>query len=300
MNQIDPWAASAEKIKLLVESSFATRYDDLEATLEASSLAVALVEKWRNELPEDVVVAAWTQHGNALRLTSRYDEAESMLARAGELPVSDPPTGIHLLSVKASLHRNTGRYESAESLLVSALAAQQPLADPVGLSRIYNLLGICYVESGNRPQAFCAFQTALDLLGQGSPRDVLAATGHNLCHALVAAGRLEAASAALVSLGPLYRGLTSTRLLAKADWMRARLCRALKQLPAAQLAYERAYEILSTGPRSAELAVLVKEMKELPAANWPAPGFDPSRAVPGGSPCPPGALRHGGSPPPAT
>jgi len=300
MDPIDAQAAPAEKIKELVDSSFATRFENLEATLETSTRAVALVEESQVELPEDVVVAAWTQHGNALRLAGRYGEAETALARAGALPVCDLPTGIHLLGVKASLHRNTRRYASAEGFLLSALAAQQSLADPVGLARIYNLLGLVYSDSGDRLQALASFQTALDLLVQGSPRDALATTGHNLFHALIAEGRLEAASAALVSLEPLYQSLTSTRLLAKADWMRARLYRALKQLPASRLAYERAYERLSTDPRSPELAVLIKEVKDLPAAGWLAACRAPSRAGPGGSRSWPGGLRHGGLPPPTT
>src|SRR4051794_37130195 len=137
MDRLDTQAAApAEEIRELVDSSFAARFDDLEATLEKSILAVALVEESPKELPRDLVVAAWTQHGNALRLAGRYAEAETALARAGALPISDLPTSIHLLGVKASLHRNTRRYASAEGFLLSALAAQQSLGDPVGLVRI--------------------------------------------------------------------------------------------------------------------------------------------------------------------
>jgi len=93
--------------------------------------------------------------------------------------------------------------------------------------------------------------------------DVVALAGHNLFETLIAEGRLAAASAALVLLEPLYRRFTAARMSAKAEWMRAKLCRALNQLPAATLAYERAYKILSTEPRSPELAVLTKEMAEI-------------------------------------
>ncbi|HYU31206.1 MAG TPA: hypothetical protein VEW48_03520 [Thermoanaerobaculia bacterium] len=265
MNPIDRTALWAGKIRELIDASFASRYDDLVATLRNSMAAVALLNETHCELPVELVVAAWTQYGNALRLTGRYAEAERALARAGAFPVSDLPTRIHLLEVTASLYRVTGRYGSAKDLLVSGLAAQQSLADPAGLAQIYNQLGLVHSDAGDRHQAFRAFQTALNFLGPGSPPGILATTGHNLFHALIAAGKLETASVALVSLEPLYRRLTSTRLLAKADWMRARLCRALKQRSAARLAYERAYELLSTEPCSPELPVLAEEMGALPA-----------------------------------
>jgi hypothetical protein len=61
------------------------------------------------------------------------------------------------------------------------------------------------------------------------------------------------------------------RLAAKVEWMRARLCRELQQLHAARLAYERAYALLITEPRSPELSNLLKEMAELEAAMSKSP-----------------------------
>jgi tetratricopeptide (TPR) repeat protein len=153
-----------------------------------------------------------------------------------------------------------GRYESAKRSLVKALAAHESQADPVGLARTYNLLGLAHSESGNRNQALHAFQTAFSFLGQGAPLEILTTTGHNLFHTFLAAGRLDAAEAALASLEPLYSRLTSTRLAAKAAWMRARLSRRLRRMLAARHAYDRAYELMRTAQPSPELAELVQEM----------------------------------------
>jgi tetratricopeptide (TPR) repeat protein len=256
-------APYVKKIQDLVASSFDRRFDDLAATLRDARAAVALVEESPEEIPAELVVKAWTQHGNALRLTGRYAEAERLLDRAAALPVSDLPTRLHLLEVRSSLDRNTGRYESAVRSLDATLAAYESLADPVGLARIYNLLGLAHSESGDRSQALRAFQTALSFLGPGAPLDILATTGHNLFHTFVAAGRLEAAEAALASLEPFYSQLTSTRLAAKAAWMRARLFRRLRRLLAARRAYAQAYELLRTAQPSPELARLVQEMADV-------------------------------------
>lgn len=255
--------ASAERVRELVDAAFATRYQDLTAMLKASSQAVALAEEKSHELPPDLVVAAWTQYGNAFRIAGRYQEAERVLERAATLPASDLPTRVHLLEITANLHRNTGRFESAISILTSAIDAQKAGGDRDSLARTYNLLGITYFDQGDRQRALRAYQTALDLFGPDAPIDVVAMTGHNLVQALIADGRLAAATSALALLEPLYRRTTSARLAAKAEWVRARLCRELKQMPAAQLAYERAYALLSTDPRSPDLAALVKEMAEL-------------------------------------
>jgi tetratricopeptide (TPR) repeat protein len=252
-----------ETIKNLVDASYASRYADLATMLGHSIAAVALVDAVQAELPAELVARAWTQHGNALRLTGRYDEAECLLDRAAALPVSDLPTSIHLLEVRSSLDRNLGRYESAERSLADALAAHESLADPVGLARTYNLLGLALSESGDRSRALRAFQTAFSFLGQGAPLDILATTGHNLFHTFLAAGRLEAAEAALASLEPFYSRFTATRLVAKAAWMRARLFRLLRRRLAARRAYDRAYELLRTAQPSPELAQLVQEMADV-------------------------------------
>ncbi len=261
--------ASAERVKELLDSAFASRYHDHATMLRIASTAVALAEEKSHELPPDLVVAAWTLYGNALRIVGRYQEAERALERAAALPASDSSTRSNLLEVRASLYRNTGRIERAAQLLTTAIEAYKQTGDSQSEARTWNLLGIVYVDSGDRRQALRAFRTALALLGPDAPLDVVASTGHNLLEALIADGRLAAAASALVLLEPVYSRLTSTRMSAKAEWIRARLCRALQQFPVAQVAYERAYALLTTEPRAPELAVLVQEIAELEAAMKP-------------------------------
>ncbi len=263
--------ASAERVRELLNSAFATRYHDLEATLKTASMAVLLTEEKRGELPTDVIVAAWTEYGNALRLAGRNQESEKALERAAAEPTFDVPTRVHLYEVTASLHRNTGRFESAVRLIFSAIEAEQSIGNMDGEARHHNHLGIVYLDMDDRPRALSAFHSALQLFGPEAPVDVVVSTGHNLVKALIADGRLSAASSALMLLEPFYRRLTSARLSAKGEWLRARLCREMRLLPAAQLAYERAYELLITEPRSPELPNLIKEMAELEAAMNPEP-----------------------------
>lgn len=258
--------ANAGKVRELVDSAFATRYHDLEGTLKTASMAVVLAEEMRSELPADLIVAAWTEYGNALRMAGRYEEAERALERAAAEPTSDVPTKTHLLEVTASLHRNTGRFESAVNILHSAIEAEKSAGNTDAEARHHNHLGLVYEDMGDRPHALRAFKTALDLFGPDAPLDVVASTGHNLVKTLIADGRLSAAAAGVTLLEPFYRRLTSVRLAAKVEWMRARLCRELQQLHAAKLAYERAYALLITEPRSPELPNLAKEMAEFEAA----------------------------------
>ena len=257
--------ANAERVRELIDSAFATRYHDLEATLRSASMAVVLAEEMRSELPTDLIVAAWTEYGNALRIAGRYEEAERALKRAAKEPTSDLRTRIHLVEVTASLHRLTRRFESALDLLLSIVEAQKSLGNPDGEARTWNHFGLVCLDMGDRPRALRAFQTALDLLGPEAPLDVVISTGHNLLKALIADGRLSAAASGMALLEPFYRRLTSPRIAAKVEWMRARLCRELQHFHAAQLGYERAYAILITEPRSPELATLAKEMAELEA-----------------------------------
>lgn len=266
--------ASAVRVRELVDSAFASRYHDLATMLQLSSSAVALAEEKRHEISADLMVAAWTQYGNALRIAGRFPEAERALERASGPSASDPATRANLLEVKASLYRNTGRYASAAESLKAAVAEHQANADPLGEARTLNLLGIVYRDVEDLPRAFRAFRTALDLLGPAAPVDALAMTGHNLMETLIADGRLPAAASALALLEPFYRRITSARLGAKAEWLRARLCRELQQLPAAQLAFEQAHALLATEPRYPDLPEvpkLLEEIAELEAAMNPEP-----------------------------
>ena len=257
--------ASAERVRELVDAAFASRYHDVARMLQLSTRAVALAEEKRHELPDDLVVAAWTQYGNAFRIAGRYEEAEKALDRAAALPSSDLTTRTHLLEVRASLYRNMGRLESAAQLLTAAIDAHKSVGDCHSEARTWDLFGLVCVALGDRSRAFRAFRTALDLLGPDAPLDVVASTGHNLVRTLIEDGRLSAAASGLALLEPFYRRLTSNRLAAKVEWIRATLCRELQQFPAAQLAYERAYALLSTEPRSPDLAFLAKEMAEFEA-----------------------------------
>jgi len=256
--------ANAVRVREMVDAAFAARYQNLSEMLRISSRAVALAEEKSDELPPDLVVAAWTQYGNALRIAGDYEKAEKALERATALPVSDLPTKIHLLEVTASLHRNTDRFESAADFLTVAIDAYKSLGDPIGEARTHNLLGLVCLDWGDRPRALRAYQTALDLLGPDAPTDIVAATGHNLVETLIEDGRLGAAAAALALLEPFFRRFPTEALIAKTEWLRARLCRELKQFTAARFAFERAYALLRTEPRCRELADLIKEMSELP------------------------------------
>jgi tetratricopeptide (TPR) repeat protein len=261
--------ASAERVRELVDSAFAIRYHDVATMLKLSSTAVALAEEKRHEMPVDLVVAAWTQYGNALRISGRYQEAERALEQAAALPASDPPTRAHFLEIKACLYRNTGRLETAAQISAAAIDAHRSIGDSLAEARTWDLLGIVCMELGDRPRALHAFRSALDLLGPDAPLDIVASIGHNMVRALIMDGRLSAAASGMTLLEPFYQRLTSVRLSAKVEWLRGDLCRELKQLPAAELAYERAYALLVTEPFTPELSQLVKEMAELQAAMKP-------------------------------
>src|ERR1043165_6327864 len=94
--------ASAERVRELLDLAFASRFHDQATMLKLASTAVALAEEKSHVLPPDLLVAAWTLYGNALRIAGRYQEAERALERAAKLPASDPPTRTNLLEIRAS------------------------------------------------------------------------------------------------------------------------------------------------------------------------------------------------------
>jgi len=141
--------ADAEKVQQLIDRAFTSRYHDVPEMLRLSRAAVDLAEQKHQELPADLVIAAWTQYGNALRIAGQPKEAEKALQRAAVLQTSDVPTQSHLFEVTANLYRNTGRFREAEQLLATALDLQGTIGDPNGEARVLNLFGINYLDSGN-------------------------------------------------------------------------------------------------------------------------------------------------------
>jgi tetratricopeptide (TPR) repeat protein len=257
-------SGDAQAVRELVESAFNSRYDNLTNLLSISSAAVAAVEEKGHTLPPDLVVAAWTMHGNALRMTGQYEEAQRALEQAAELlPLADRQRRIEYLEVQASLHRNTGKLESAARLVGAVIEAEIPLRCSPFAVRACNLMGLVMLDAGGRSQALRWFQLALNFVVPETPVDLVASAGHNMVETLLAEGRFEEASTAMLTLEPLYKRFKSARLTAKAEWLRARMCRAVDQPAAARLAYERAHEALRTEPRSPELLDLEAEMTGL-------------------------------------
>src|SRR4051812_18367236 len=98
----------AQAVRDLVVSAFEARYHNLTELLSLASTAVACAEEQADALPVDLVTAAWTHYGNALRIAGQYQDAERALERAAALPASGLQTRVELLEVRAALHRNTG------------------------------------------------------------------------------------------------------------------------------------------------------------------------------------------------
>ncbi|HVR95271.1 MAG TPA: tetratricopeptide repeat protein [Thermoanaerobaculia bacterium] len=202
--------ANAERVRELLDSAFASRYHDVGRMVKAASMAVVLAEEARSELPTDLIVAAWTEYGNALRISGRYEEAEKAVERAAAEPTSEPSTRVHLFEVSASLYRNTGKFDRAVQLLSAAIEIQRSIGDSNAEARHHNHIGIVYLDSKDRGRALRAFQTALDLLQPNAPLDLVASIGHNLMETLIADGRFTAAASALVLLEPFYRRLADS------------------------------------------------------------------------------------------
>lgn len=263
--------ARVEQVRALVDLAFANRYENEATMLKLSSRAVALAEEWREEMPANLMVAAWTQYGNALRISGRFSESERALERAASFPATDPATRIHCLEVTSSLYRSTKRFESAVRLLTSAIEAYRSLGDADGESRAFNLLGIVHFDRGDLPKALHAYRNSLALLGPNTTVEFIASVTINMVESLIANDRLTAAALALKRLDPFFSTLTSSRLRAKAEWKRAQLFRKRKEFDAARHSYAQAWELLSTVPRLPELPDLAREMAELAELTQPQP-----------------------------
>lgn len=225
---LDPW----QRCETLLERCRALRYSDHEGMVLLASLAVTLAERLdssHDRRPEDIAdlqAKAWSELGNAYRVSDDLTSSESALARALERSKQgsgDPMLLARLMDLTASLYIDQRRFDDANRLLDCVYAIYSREGDAPAAARALVSRGL---------SAGYAFQTeqAIELLSEGvrhidarqDPKLLFAAT-HNLLWCLVDADRIEEASALLREARDLYTVHGERFDNLKAHWLEGRI-----------------------------------------------------------------------------
>lgn len=234
-----------ERCETLLEQCRALRHSDPEGMVLAASLAVKLTERMdeRDGSPAklaDLQAKAWSELGNAYRVSDHLSAAESALAQAlrkSEHGSGDPLLLARLMDLTASLYIDQRRFDEAHRLLDAVYAIYSREGDTQAAARILVSRGM---------SAGYALQTdeAIHFLGESirqidseqDPKLALAAV-HNLLWCLVDSDRIDEAFRLLKEARGLYTVHGERLEELKAHWLEARIAAGMGQDKNAERAF---------------------------------------------------------------
>ncbi|HEV2843679.1 MAG TPA: hypothetical protein VG477_02440 [Thermoanaerobaculia bacterium] len=246
-----------QRCETLLERCRALRYSDPEGMVLLASLAVTLAERLdtvsgKTEETADLQAKAWSELGNAYRVSDDLAAAEASLARATERSrqgSGDPLLLARLMDLTASLYIDQRRFEEADRLLDCVYAIYSREGDAPAAARAIVSRGL---------SAGYAFQTeqAIEFLSEGirqidARRDpkLLYAAAHNRLWCLVDADRIPEASTLLAEVRDLYAANGERFDELKVRWLEGRIAAGFGDEEAA----ERAFLQVHAGFKSADL-----------------------------------------------
>lgn len=241
LEHLDP----RRRCETLLDRCRALRYSDHEGMVLLASLAVTLADRLdtRSGRPEEIAdlqARAWSELGNAYRVSDDLPAAESALARATERlrqGSGDPLLLARLMDLTASLYIDQRRFEEADRLLDCVYTIYSREGDAPAAARAIVSRGL---------SAGYAFQTeqAIQFLSEGirhidARRDpkLLFAAAHNLLWCLVDADRIPEASSLLQEVRGLYDANGERFDELKVRWLEGRIAAGLGDEEAAEQAF---------------------------------------------------------------
>ena len=264
---------------LLLERSYALRFDDARRGVELSSLAVAISDllepgQYGADLVNDFRGRARAYSGNALRISSDHRAAGQCLAEAGRL-LQDGSGDILeeacLLKFEAALCSDEGRYAEAVRLVQKAIRAYRAAGESELQNHATLSLAAYLGFEGRHERAIATLRFLLGRLDwEREPRMVLACR-HNLIAALVAVDDLDAAKVLLEETRPLYDEIAEALSLLRLCWLEGQIAMKLGQAEEAEAAFRASYRgFVERGvPFDAALVCLELTAQLLEARRWP-------------------------------
>jgi tetratricopeptide (TPR) repeat protein len=212
----------------LIDESRAWRHESAAETLRFAELAVLVAERLGDQAGE-LRARAYAERGNARRITGDLAAAERDFIRADKLlatECTDPLVKAEMLSLRASLARDSRSFDQAIQLLLRAASRFSRYGDMSGLASILIQLGHVYGMAGEPNRGIGPVVKALRI-ATTYPTEIKLAGLSTLAYLLAEAGEAREAIELIRRVRPLFSG-KSTRLdRFRLDWLAARTERDL-------------------------------------------------------------------------
>ena len=256
---------------LLMQRALAAGFDDPRAALALSELAVDVAEHLDERtlgrpLVRDYQARALGYRANALRVSSDFRLAESLLARAEELleeGTGDVVDRGLLFRFQAALQSDRGEIQEAIRFQRKALRLVRRAGDRRLENRISITLGGLLGRANRPSEAVRLLSKTLGRLEPSEPQLILGCR-HNLALYLQDCGRLDEALQILSETSDLYREVGDRMTLAKMRVLQGELARASGRESLAEMSfraaiddYQNAGVPVGAGVAALELAALL-------------------------------------------
>jgi len=221
-------------VELLLELSYRERFDGPEQMVLLARAACAVadrieVERFGQEVTNDLRARAWAELANAYRVADDFDKARRAYSWARDLAEKgsqSAPVMARLAELLAAYLSDVRLFSDSASLLQRARDLYASCGDREGVSRVLVFLGLVLGYDGECDRAIIAFLQALERLPPFSSLEVPAI--HGLALNLTEAGHPEWAQRVLRANLRLYRRagkLTGLRLI----WLEGKIAAGLKK-----------------------------------------------------------------------
>lgn len=205
----------APLVELVMEKSWASRYDDPQRMISLAETARVLadnlsVRRYGRKVVADIQARAWSELGNAYRVADKLGAAETALRHAaacakrgtGSLKLT-----VHVLYYWTAVLRDQRALVDSAEILELIIPYFRKMGDHVTLRSALIGLGRVY-EQGHEPEkaVFVILQALKQIIPDPeSPRPLLLAGMNALAVNLAGAGEFEAAEVVLTRSRRLYR-----------------------------------------------------------------------------------------------
>lgn len=237
--------ASSGLVEILIDSSHALRYKDLQEMLRLAELARAVAEACTPEdtgSPSrlaDLRSRAWGHVGNSLRVCGQPREAEEALATAQRYSAQgtgDPPLRARLLEQQSSLRMLQGCYPQAIELAEEAAAIYREIGQMHEFASALVHKAIACIYAGDSDEAIGVLNGAIPLIDHEKNPHLLLAACHNLVFSYTALGLHEQALSLYFEIRDLYKEFDDDLNLLRMSWQEGQILREMGHLQAAETA----------------------------------------------------------------
>ena len=231
----------------VLEASRHASFEDPKAGKDLAELGLQIARNldpdvYGDQIVKDLCGRAWSELGNAFRVSSDLGSAERSLLKAGAclLESYDPLEKARFFNIKAVLRKDQRRFKEALGLRERAIAIYRRFEDMHHLGLSLCSKGSDLLEMAEPELAAVALHEAVGLIDPVADPRLFLAAHHNLATALVLQERYLEATEAFSKFERLYRDDLWSQ--ARRQWLRGRIAAGLGQLKKAEEAFRTARE----------------------------------------------------------